>query len=293
MALKPIRRPIGTSLKAAGKPSLKPKPKTVAGTGFGQTNKKAKPKPGGAFAKADTEFQRYEERRNQPFRASVAVGESGEYYFLDRGEPWTRYEHNIGGGPNSRGEIYACIKDSDENCPACAKENKEGAFVMFLTSVQPYNKYTPKKGKNAGKTIVSRWRKQLFPIKIKMAKKYQRLYEAHGTFRGMVVRVHRDNQMDAGTGSDVEFVRMMTEKEIQTIAKTLPKVTDAKMKADLLKANLAEPFDYDKTMPMPNAKKLAAMIGAARSTHGSADMDDEEAGEFEGATGWGSDDDEE
>ena len=56
-------------------------------------------------------------------------------------------------------------------------------------------------------------------------------------------------------------------------------------------SKLAEAFDYEKLMPTPSAKKLAAMIGAAHNTMGSSDFDDEDS-EFEGATGWGDDDDE-
>lgn len=293
MALKPIRRPVGHSLKPVGKkpaakPSLKPKPSS---TGFGgESASRAKVKPGGSFARAQTEFVKYEEKRNQPFRKSVPVGQSSEVYFLDSGEPWYRFEHNIGGGPNSRGDTFPCIKDSDENCPACSKENKEGAYVMFLTCVTPKDTWTDKK---SGETKTARWRKQLFPIKIKMAKKYQRLFEAHGTFRGMVVKIHRDNKMDAGTGSDVEFVRMMTEAEIQKYAKEMPGVKNQKDRDLIKKSDITKPFDYDKVMPMPDAKKLAAMIGSKSRSMGEADFDGDDSGDgFDGATGWGSDDDE-
>lgn len=290
MAIKPLKRPQGLGLKPAGSVGLKPKPKlkpkATIGS-FGKVEVKAKVKPGGAFAKAQTEFTLYEEKRNAPWRKSIPVGGSSELYFLDRGEPWTRYEHNIGGGPNSKGTIVPCIKDGPENCPACSKENKEGAFVMFLTSVTPKESWEDRK---TGEKKTARWRKQLFPIKIKMTKKYQRLYEAHGTFRGMVVKVSRDNKMDAGTGNDVEFVRMMTEAEIQEIAKKIPNVKDVQQRKLITDSNITEAYDYAKIMPMPDAKKLSAMVGAAFHGGGAGSSDFEEDEETSGATGWSDDD---
>lgn len=270
-----VKKPLG-----GGKPLSKP----GKASGFGAVPK-ANVSKGGAFSRAATERTLWEEKRNQPYRVSIGVGKSLEVYFLDGGEPWTRYEHTIGGGPKSRGTIVPCIKDSGENCPACGKEGKEGAFVMFLSAVIPVETYTNKNDE----TITRRFQKRLFPIKIKMSRKYERLYREHGTFRGMVVKIHRDGQMDAGTGNDVEFVRMMSESEIKKLAAN-PPIKDKEKRDAAIKSKLDEAFDYDKMMPRPDAKKLSAMVGSAgNASAGSSDFaeDDDDAEE---ASGWGDDD---
>jgi hypothetical protein len=225
----------------------------------------------GAFAAARGERKKQELERLKPWNLSVPVGKTMEVYILDKGEPWKRYEHSIGGGPNSRAKTYPCIKDTNEVCPICNKEGKEGAFVMYLTCVVPIDKYE----KADGEVVTRRFQKKLFPIKTKMSAKYERLYQKHGNLRGAVLRVSRDQKMDAATGSDVEFVKRLSERVIADYAAA--ENFKGETKEQITKAKISEPFDYEKVMPAPKAKELAAMVGMrGGSSIGSTDFEDED-----------------
>jgi hypothetical protein len=251
-------------------------PKKTEAPTFGDDdeNEDSKAPASGVFATAKAEKKKQDMKANRPWEVNVPVGGSLEVYFLDKGEPFARYEHSIGGGPNKRAEPYPCIKDSPEACPACQKEGKEGSYVLYLTCVVPIEKYENKDGE----TITRRFSKKLFPIRVKMASKYQRLYEKYGSFRGLVVRLHRDQKMDPRTGSDVEFVRRLSEKEILALAscqgiKGLNKESIDQIK----KAKIDQPYDYARIFPPIKAKELAAMLGQrVGSRVGSQEMDDDE-----------------
>lgn len=277
-----IRRPAPTLGKPKPKLGLGAKPKRIANPFDDEEEEKAaKPKAGSVFETAAAERKRQEMERNRPWNLSVPVGKSMQVYILDEGEPWKRYEHTVGGGPNSRGKVMQCIKDTSENCPICAKEGKEGAFVLYLTCVVPKDSYT----KEDGEVVTRHFQKKLFPIKTKMSAKYQRLFEKHGSLRGIVLKVSRDNKMDPATGSDVEVVRKMTEAEIQKLA-TGRQVPPGEKRDQIVKAKIADAFEYDKVMPSLKARELAQMIGVAHSKGGSvagaADFDE---------TSWDADDD--
>jgi hypothetical protein len=155
---------------------------------------------------------------------------------------------------------------------------------MYLTCVVPIEQYK----KADGEQVTRRFSKKLFPIKTKMAGKYQRLYEKHGNLRGAVLRVSRDNKMDPTTGNDVEFVKRLTEKQIQEYAKGM-QIKDADQRDRVIKAKIAEAFDYDKVMPTPKAKELAAMVGMkGGGSAGAADFgEDGEDGDFGAEDNWG------
>lgn len=265
-----------TSLK---KPGGLAKPGKVGE--FGGSTAKHKVSKGGAFAQADKAQAKQDLKRATQYRGSVPIGESLEVYFLDRGEPYWQYEHSLGGNANKAGEVYPCIKDTNENCPCCNVDPKgEGYFIMLLTAVIPKVTIT----KKSGETQTYHFQKKEWPIKVRMSKKYRRLYEAHGTFRGMVVKVTRDAKLDPSTGNDIEFVRMMSEKEI--------KQWDAKFGKgkDPQKQSLIEPLDFATIHKLPSAEQLADMIGASNNAAGSADFgkEDNDDDEFSSAgSGWG------
>lgn len=247
----------------------------------------------GSFARMQQEKEAWENRAKEPWRLSIPIGGKIVGYFLDDDEPWSRYEHKIGGGPNSRAKPFPCIKDTNEACPLCASEGKEGNHTLFLTIIVPVLKYKNKDGEQ----VTQRYAKRLVPIGMKMAGKYQRLYEKHGTFRGMKVTLIRDSKMDPGSGNDIEFEEMLSEATIKSLAKKgVAAVTEyaQKNRKDIkdLDTDFLQPFDYDEVMPTPNAKDLAKMakVGLRRGV-GSEDLDDESdfSGDDDGG-GWGDDD---
>lgn len=277
-----LKTPASTPARKLG--GLAKKPGKPGGDGGFGSGPKHKTKSGGAFAAAAAERKKQELERLKPWNLSVGVGKSIEVYILDHGEPWTRYEHTVGGGPNSRGKIYPCIKDGNEQCPLCQRESKEGAFVMYLTCVVPIDSYE----KADGEVVTRRFQKKLFPIKTKMSGKYQRLFETHGNLRGAVLRVSRDNKMDPATGNDVDYLRRLSEADIKKFAAAAGFKGDTK--DQIIKAKIDEPYDYEKVMPRPSGKELAAMVGVR--TGGSVGSSDFEDDGYEGDSGdWGAGDD--
>lgn len=248
---------------------------------------KAKVKEGGAFERAAAEQKRWEAESGKPFDVSVPVGGNLDVYLLDHGEPWYRYEHTIGASATSRGKTYPCLQDSGEMCPLCAKEGKTGTYVMYLTAVVPKETYT-KQGDTRPTT--RRFQKKLFPIKVKMADKYRRLYVKEGTFRGLKLRLFRAGKMDAKTGNDFEVLGTLSEAKIKAYASgEIKGLNDNETKDRIKKANLAEPFDYDKIMPTVDAKTLSLMVGSAPSAGDS--LGDADFGGDDDDDGWGADDD--
>lgn len=281
MALK-IKKPAasgGVKKPTLAKPGGLKKPGKAAE--FGGSGKKHAIKKGGAFDQAETALKKQELKRATGWRGSVPIGETVEVYFLDRGEPYFHYEHSLGGNANKAGEIFPCLKDTNENCPACNKDPKgEGYFIMLLSAVIPKSSYTNKQGE----TKTFQFQKKEWPIKVRMAKKYQRLYQAHGTFRGMVVKVTRDAKLDPATGNDIEFVRMMSEAEIKKWDKLHGKGKDPQ------RQSIIEPFNFEEIHKKPSAAELAKMIGAVSEVAGSSDIgseDDDDADFSGGGDAWG------
>jgi hypothetical protein len=287
---KPLAKP------ALGKTKVLARKPGKAGSDFDDEPKKAKIKSGGAFDRANQEKEAQAAKKSEPWRLSVPVGGSVTGYFLDRGEPWSRYEHKIGGGPGKRPTILPCIKDSGEACPVCDKENKEGNYTLFLTLVIPVLKYTRKNERGREETVVQKYAKRLVPIGTRISGKYQRLYERHGTFRGMKVKIMRDGKMDAGSGSDIEFLEMLDEAQIKQLArKGVAAVTEyaEENRKDLkdLDTDYMNAFKYDEVMAQMDADDLAKAAKVSRNRGvGSADLNDD--GDFGGDDdGWGDDED--
>lgn len=239
----------------------------------------------GSFAKAQTERKRIENERNRPFEVTVPVGGSLEVYILDKGEPFGRYEHNVGGGPGKRGEVFPCLQDTGAACPICAKEGKQGTYTQYLTAVVPVEKWINKQNEQ----VTRRFQKKLFAIKNKMSSKYARIYEQYGSFRGLVLKLHRDDKMEPKTGSDVTVVRKMSEAEIAKFATANGiKGLDKESADNIRKAKIDQPFDYQKAFPQIDAKTLAQMVGASAADGGgvgSADFDTGDEGGVE--DNWG------
>jgi hypothetical protein len=274
---KPARRILA---KPAPKTALR-KPVRAANPSGGTA--KGKIKQGGAFDRSAAERKRWEAETGKPFDVSVPIGGSLDVYILDRGEPFYRYEHSVGGSATTRARIFPCLQDTGELCPVCAKEGKSGSYVLYLTAVVPKETYT-KKGERTPTT--RRFQKKLFPIKLKMQEKYKRLYLKHGSFRGLKLRLTRDGQMDAKTGNDVEVLGRLSEEQIRKFAtgesiKGLDKDTKERIK----KANLQEPFDYEKVFPTVDAKTLSIMVGAGGG--GGDSLGDADFEEDEEDDGWG------
>lgn len=282
MAFKLPRKPGGVRppVRTLRKPGKVPNP---SGTGS-----KTRLKPGGAFDRVEQEKKRWEAEKNKPWEISVPQGGTLDVYILDAGEPFATYQHDIGGGPNTRSKTYPCLQDTGEQCPLCLKEGKSGYYILYFTAVAPKETYKNKDGK----MVTRRFQKKLFPIKIKMQEKYKREFlKQKGSFRGLKLRLIRDGQMDPKTGNDFEVLGRLSEAQIQKYAQAKIEGLDKDTRERIIRAKLGEPFDYDKTFPVIDAKTLAQMAGAGRtygeSGLGGADFDEEDEGVAD--NGWGED----
>lgn len=272
---KPVRK-LGLPVKKpAGQPGKAP-PKSP-GTG--------RVKPGGAFDRVEGERKRWEAEKNKPWEISVPVGGTLDVYLLDEGEPHACYQHDIGGGPNSRAKTYPCLQDTGDPCPLCAKEGKAGYYILHYTAVAPKETYTNKEGTE----VTRRFQKKLFPIKIKMMEKYKREFIRQGaTMRGVKLRLIRDSKMDPKTGNDFEVIGKLTEAQMTAYANGDFKGVDKETRERIKRAELTKAFDYNKVFPVIDGKTLAQMAGAGKNYGGeglgSADFDQDDGEED---SGWG------
>jgi hypothetical protein len=236
------------------------------------------------FAKARKlkmeEDRQAEIRRNQPREFRMKVGEGGEkgveILLLDTARlpdmPFFHYMHRWGyveGQPGS-GKTEVCIQDGPDGCPLCESLGRQGKWEMALSCIDN-RPYTPNSGPNAGKTVQRS--KKLVTVKSKMIPKFERLYKEHKTFRGMVVRLFRDNKQDESIGSDVQFVRFLNETQLAKYA------------------DMAKPVDYEKAFPRPTYDQLASQHGGGNSGGGNRSSGGNSRGGAGSADFDGSDDD--
>jgi hypothetical protein len=215
---------------------------------------------GGGFATAQAMNEERERKRGQAYEFRMDVNEGGmqgvTIILTDRvripAMPYFCYMHRWGfeeGEPKTE----VCITDGPEGCPLCRNLSKKGGYEMMLSCIDS-RKYVPKKGPKAGQPQPRQ--KRPYPVKISMIPVFERLYQAHKTFRGMVIRCFRDKKQAPGTGSTVEFVRMLTEAELAKYGE------------------LALPIDMTKQYPRLSAEKMALTYNidnAASGAIGSVD----------------------
>jgi len=203
----------------------------------------------------------FEARKFRPIEFNAKVGEGGingvTVILTDNTRapnlPYFHYCHRWGfeqGNPQTE----VCIQDDPEGCPLCRKLNRKGSYEMVLTCIDT-RPFTYKAGPNMGKTVQRSTKP--YVVKTSMIPQFERLYRAHKTFRGMVLKVFRDNQKSPSSGSSVEFVRMLSEAELGKYG------------------DLAKPLDYKKAYPRMDAATMARTYEADTGeggTLGSADF---------------------
>ncbi|MET4190640.1 MULTISPECIES: hypothetical protein [unclassified Bradyrhizobium] len=254
MALKLPARKLIAPLRPAARPLQAPATRAPARTG---------PAPqtiGGGFGVAHALNEERERRANRPFEFSMKPGEGGmngvTIILTDRPRlpamPHFAYMHRWGFEENNV-QTEVCITDGPEGCPLCRHLSKKGGYEMMLSCIDP-RPYTPQRGPKAGQTTPRS--KRPYPVKISMIPAFERLYQTHKTFRGMVIKLHRDNKKSPATGSQVEFVRMLDEP-------TLKKYGE-----------LSEPFDMAKVYPRLSPEKMGLIYNIDGSTSGTVGSED-------------------
>lgn len=205
---------------------------------------------------------------NMPFRFFCPVGETREVVIVDNAPDFFRYEHNLKDTRSGKWSIFcACINES-ANCPVCKVSERQSYFAMYLTVID----LTPYESEKHG---VVEWSKKLMVVKAAQQKKITRLWERHGTLRGMVLSMTRDGEKDASIGNDIEFVEFIEEDELLSYENSYTYQKDGK---DTTKDIIGhEPCDYDELFPQPTEQQLRAIVGG-RPEPGSRDEADGIAG---------------
>jgi hypothetical protein len=207
-----------------------------------------------------------------PFRFFCPSGETREIVVVDDAPDFFRYEHNLQNQRTKKWDIFvACINDHS-NCPVCKETERGNYYAMYLTVVD-LTGYTNRDGDEVP------WSKKLLVVKQQQQKKIMRLYERHGTLRGMVLQMTRDGDKDANIGNDIEFLEFMDEDELATYQS---EYTDQNGKKHEVDGSV--PFDYDAIFPTPTEQQLRAIVGG-KAEAGSREDDDRELGRGRGRGG--------
>lgn len=216
----------------------------------------------GELQKAQERADRRAAQRNAPRRYWMPPGTEREVIVLDR-EPYAfRTEHALDNPETGRKDLFVpCIAETDD-CPACHVDNRDPAFVMFLSVLD----LTPWKTRK-GKTV--RASRRLVAVKARQQKKFTRKFDAVGNLRGLKVVLTRDDDRSPVIGNDIEF----TGKRLSEagLARYVEEWKDRKGKVHT--TNLGDPFDYDELFPAMTKKEIGAVVGYTDATPGS----DEEA----------------
>lgn len=208
----------------------------------------------------------------EPFRFWTPVTETRQLVIIDDAPDFFRYEHALKDKRSGRYDNFLPCVNEDANCPVCSISEKPAYFAMYLTVID----LTPYENKDGDEVP---WSKKMLVVKPAQQKKIARLYEKHGTLRGMILDMTRDGDKDAAIGNDIEFVDFMTEKELDDFYDTY-KDKEGK-KVEIIGS---EVFDYDKIYPEMTEKQLATVAGVSDTSTGRRDDDDRAIGRTRGRT---------
>lgn len=202
---------------------------------------------------------------SEPFRFFLTPGETREIIIVDEAPDFFRNEHALKNPKTNRFNLFTPCIDEEANCPACSASDKPAYYAMYLTVIDN-TPYTNRDGDEI------EWSKKMLVVKLSQQKKIARLYEKHGTLRGMVLEMTRDGDKDAAIGNDIEFVEFIEEEEFDDF---VSEYTDKDGKVHEILGG--EPFDYESIYPDVTEKQLRAIVGGQGSA-GNRDDDDQELG---------------
>ena len=229
--------------------------------------------------KAKERSERRQALWSQPRRFWMPPNSEREIIILDR-EPWAfRYEHALMNAETEKRDFFVPCIGENEDCPACHVDDREGAYVMYL-SVLDLEPWTTRAGE------LVEYSRRLFVVKARQQNTYKRKYDAlkeqGKTLRGCKVTLYRDDQKTPVTGNEVEWHGRAGER---TLEEYVNEYTNKKGKH--IVEHLGQPFDYEKLFPPMSRDELANLVGYNVATPGSAkeaeDVDDD-------VDGWDHDD---
>lgn len=218
---------------------------------------------------------------NMPFRFFCPVGETREVVVVDDAPNFFRYEHNLKDNRSGKWSIFCACVNENANCPVCKASERPSYYAMYLTVID----LTPYTSEKHGEV---EWSKKLMVVKSAQQKKITRLWERHGSLRGMVLSMTRDGEKDASIGNDIEFVEFLEEDALLAYETTFVYQKEGKdMERDVIGH---EPCEYDELFPMPTEQQLRAIVGG-RPEAGSREeadgvSDRRSSGRGRAADGW-------
>lgn len=202
---------------------------------------------------AELAKQRAEARKaqmNEPYRASVPVGETREFVICDEVIDFYRFEHNFKDHEGKWTRHSGCVKEYDD-CPGCRVLAKEGTYCMYLTVID-LTPYTSRRGETVP------FSRKLYVVKGPQQKKMLRMAEREGNLRGLIIACTRDGEKEPRTGNDIEIVERMSEEDMQTYVREW---TDKENKVHV--ENCFEVYDYEQIFPPVTTDDLRKIFGGA------------------------------
>lgn len=215
--------------------------------------------------RAEARREANKNRVREPFRFFCSVGETREIVIVDDAPDFFRYEHQLKDARTKRWSLFTPCVEATANCPVCAASDRPSYYAMYLTIID-LTPYTNGDGEEV------EWSKKLLVVKPAQQKKIARLFEKHGTLRGMRLEMTRDGEKDASIGSDIEFIEFMEDDEL---AEFVTEYTDKENKTHEIIGD--EPYDYEEIFPEMTEKQLRAIVGGAAPI-GNREDDDRELG---------------
>lgn len=211
--------------------------------------------------RAEARREAAKNRVREPFRFFCGNGETREIVIIDDQPDFFRYEHNLQNPRTKRWDLYLPCIDSTANCPVCSVSERPSYFAMYLTIID-LTPYTNSEGEEI------EWSKKLLVVKPAQQKKIMRLFERHGTLRGMVLEMTRDGEKSASIGNDIEFKEFMEDDEL---AEYVTEYEDKEGKVHEIIGD--EPFDYEAIFPEMTEKQLRSYVGGSANAGNREDDD--------------------
>ena len=165
----------------------------------------------------------YDRKKEKPFPFRITQKDMKEkrnvvdMLYLDK-EPFFVRLHTV---PNGHGgfDDEVCLADTGGICPLCQQLGKEGTWTLVLTALDK-RPYRNRDG------VLTKQSKKLVMVKSRNIDKFERQYQKHHTFRGLVCTHRRHAPKEASIGEDLEFKDKLVPEVVIAKSGDLSKVTD-------------------------------------------------------------------
>lgn len=224
-----------------------------------------------AAAKSQQVVQQAEQRKQEAqargywpmrFKVKNEIGNNQAEIIILDAEPGPRYyEHMV---RNRRtgfdSDPEPCAREFD-TCPLCPPQgSKEPYYVMLLTVLDLRGYWSKKKNMHVPVS------KNLLAVKSSQHGFFDRLYQRHGTLRGVQLMMTREGGQFSSSIGTPEYMDKHSDQDIvdfvQRSGLWVPiKNKDGKVVAD--EAHMTRPFEYGRFLHKPDAERLRRLYGGS------------------------------